>query len=179
MSSPWDSENGSSGSDGMSDKGAGIVCCLDAWCISWKSKRKGLGDLGTSNLLDSEDGSSGSDGMSDKDAGIVCCLAAGRISWRSEWKGLGDVGTSAIWSNPWDSENGPSGGDGMSDKDTGIVAEGDWLLEPAREVLDKGEERCPIADLLSACIGLLGDGFIHVGVSGCTKPTRRFVNLSR
>jgi len=68
----------------------------------------------------------------------------------------------------------------MSGTDAGIVAEGDWLLAPAHEVLDEGGECSPIADLLLGCIGLpQDDWFNHVGVGGRTKPTRQLASLSR
>ena len=84
---------------------------------------------------------------------------------------------SIIWSKRWDSEDGPSSGMGMSDKGSVICEDGDWLLEPAPEVLGGGEERCPMAD--SADILDSDGGFIHVGVGGRANPTRRLARLSR
>lgn len=112
---------------------------------------------------------------------VVCCLEVRRISWKSEGprEGPGDMGTSAISPNSWDSENGLSSGASMSDMG-GIVAEGDWLPEPAFEMLNEGEESCSMVGSLSARIRLPGDDRSDdAGVRGCANPTRQLARLSR
>lgn len=88
------------------------------------------------------------------------------------------MGASAIWSTLC-SENGLPSSIG-SDKGVGIVAEGDWLPEPAREVLEEGRAYRMMADSESTCLGVSGyGGFIQVGVSRCANPTRQLASLSR
>ena len=71
----------------------------------------------------------------------------------------------------------------MSDEGAGIIAEVDvdqLLLGFVREVMGEAKERCPMAKLLSACIGPPGDcRLISVGISGHANPTRQLASLLR